>query len=101
MAFRKTFSLEKTVYRDSPLPHERPEGNILTEVIGTIGNFFRNLLNHTVHRKQPVQRDYVHYFAVKREELKENNVVIGRSLSFALLLLCIGFMLTLYYLIWW
>ena len=94
-------ALRKTVYRDSPLPHERPEGNILTEVIGTIGNFFRNLLNHTVHRKQPVQRDYVHYFAVKREELKENNVVIGRSLSFALLLLCIGFMLTLYYLIWW
>lgn len=94
-------ALRKTVYRDSPRRHRRPEGNILTEVIGTIGNFFRNLLNHTVHRKQPVQRDYVHYFAVKREELKENNVVIGRSLSFALLLLCIGFMLTLYYLIWW
>ena len=64
-------ALRKTIYRDSPLPHERPEGNILTEVIGTIGNFFRNLLNHTVHRKQPVQRDYVHYFAVKREELRK------------------------------
>lgn len=94
-------ALRKTIYRDSPLPHERPEGNVLTEMAGTIGNFFRDLMNHTFRRKQPVQRDYVHYFAVKREELKENNVVIGRSLSFALLLLCIGFMLTLYYLIWW
>ena len=93
--------LRKTIYCDSPLPHERPEGNLLTELMGKIGNLIRDLKNLTIRRKQPVKRDYVHYFAVKREELKENNVVIGRSLSFALLLLCIGFMLTLYYLIWW
>ena len=43
----------------------------------------------------------VHVLAVRYEELKENNMVIGRSLSFALLLLCIGFLLTLFYLIWW
>lgn len=96
-----TVVLRKTIYRDSPLPHERPEGNVLTEAMGHIGNGICALLNHTWRRQHPITKDYVHYFAMKHEELRENNTVIGRSLSFALLLLCIGFILTLYYLLWW
>lgn len=93
-------ALRRTIYRDSPLPHELPEGNVVTAALGRIGNFLRNVLNRTVRRRDPVQRDYVHYLAVKYTELKESNMVIGRSMSFALLLLCIGFSLTLIYLIW-
>ena len=84
--------LRKTVYRDSPLPHELPEGNRLTWVLGHIFNGIR---------KKPVERDYVHYLAVRSAERKQSNVVIERSMSFALLLLCVGFTLTLFYLIWW
>lgn len=93
--------LRKTVYSDSPLPHERPEGTWLTEMAGHIANFFCALMNRTVRRRNPVEKDYVHLFAVKHEEIRENNTVIGRSLSFALMLVCIGFCLTLFYLIWW
>ena len=93
--------LRRSIYRDSPLPHELPEGNVLTVTAGRAANMFGWLGNHTWRRKHPVERDYVHVLAVRYEELKENNMVIGRSLSFALLLLCIGFLLTLFYLIWW
>ena len=93
--------LRRSIYRDSPLPHELPEGNVLTVATGKTANVFGWLGNHTWRRKHPVERDYVHVLAVRYEELKENNMVIGRSLSFALLLLCIGFLLTLFYLIWW
>ena len=93
--------LRWSIYRDSLLPHELPEGNVLTVAAGKTANVFGWLGNHTWRRKHPVERDYVHVLAVRYEELKENNMVIGRSLSFALLLLCIGFLLTLFYLIWW
>lgn len=93
--------LRKTIYRDSPLPHELPEGNLFTLCAGQLLNLGRNLLNGTLRRKRPIRTDYVHLLAVKREEIRKNNMVIGRSLSFALLLFCIGFCLTIFYLLWW
>ncbi len=91
--------LRKTIYKDSPLPHELPEGSEFTVIVGRIANFLNRLLNHTVRRKAPVIKDYEHILAVKMEELHESNNVITRSLSFALMLLCIGFALTLFYII--
>lgn len=93
--------LRKTIYRDSPLPHERPEGNVLTEILGSILNLWQELGNHTWNRKDQKHRDYVHAFAIKNDEIKENHMVIGRSLSFGLLLVCIGICLTLIYIILW
>lgn len=93
--------LRKTIYRDSPLPHERPEGNTLTTAIGKVMNGFQGIANVTWRRKNPVHKDYVHIAAVRNEEFKENNMIIQRSLSFGLLLFCIGLMLTLIYIIWW
>lgn len=93
-------ALRRSIYRDSPLPHELPEGNLLTLTAGRVANAFCSFGNHTWRRRCPVEQDYVHLFAVRYEELKENNMVIGRSLSFALMLLCVGFLLTLFYLIW-
>lgn len=94
-------ALRKTVYRDSPLPHERPEGNGFTERLGRLLNAFQKLGNRTWRRDRPVERDYVHLTAVKSEEFKETNRIIQRSLSFGLLLFCIGLALTLFYIIWW
>lgn len=93
--------LRKTIYCDSPLPHERTEGNALTELVGRMMNFGQGMKNHTIRRKNPVHRNYIHEIAVKNEELKENNRIIERSLSFGLLLVCIGLTLTLIYLISW
>ncbi len=92
--------LRKTIYKDSPLPHELPEGSFFTVFLGTIANGWSAFANRTYRRKNPVETDYVHAFAARREEIRQNNAVIGRSLSFALMLLCIGFALTLFYLVW-
>ncbi len=93
--------LRKTLYRDSPLPFERPEGNGFTAAIGTVLNALQSLGNRTWQRKRPLHRDYVHLAALKNEQFKETNHIIQRSLSFGLLLFCIGLSLTLLYIIWW
>lgn len=93
--------LRKTVYHDSPLPHERTEGNVLTALLGRIMNGFEVLGNHTWSREHPNHKDYSHLLAVKNDEFKESNRIIGGSLSFGLLLFGIGLALTLVYLIWW
>lgn len=93
-------ALRKTLYRDSPLPYERPEGNALTDSIGRVLNAFQSLGNRTWRRKKPLHRDYMHLAAVRNEQFKETNRIIQRSLSFGLLLFCIGLALTLLYLIW-
>ncbi|MCM1188626.1 MAG: complex I subunit 5 family protein [bacterium] len=95
-----TVALRKTVYRDSPLPHERPEGNVFTEALGKLMNGWERIGNLTWHREAPRRTDYSHVFAVKYEEIKETNRIIGRSLSFGLLLFGVGLALTLVYLIW-
>ena len=91
--------LRKSVYRDSPLPHELPEGNMFTVMIGRILNAFQAVGNLTWRRRDPVHRDYVHLAAMKGEEIRETNLLIQRSLSFGLLLFCVGLALTLLYLI--
>ncbi len=91
--------LRKTVYRDSRLPQELREGNVVTLMIGTLLNGFQRLGNHTWNRKHPGQKDYVHLCALKYDGLRESNTIIGRSLSFGLLLAVAGLLLTLIYLI--
>lgn len=93
--------LRKTIYRDSPLPHERPEGNAFTESVGKMLNHIETLGNRIWNRKHPKTVDYIHLLAVKNEEMKENSKIIQRSLSFGLLLFGIGLCLTLFYIIWW
>ncbi len=93
--------LRKSVYRDSPLPYERPEGNLFTVTIGRFLNAVQAIANLTWRRQDPVHRDHVHLAAMKGEEVRETNLVIQRSLSFGLLLFCIGLSLTLIYLILW
>ncbi len=94
-----TVGLRKTVYKDSPLPHELTEGSRFTLMAGCFLNWMRDIGNRTWSRKNPIQRDYVHVLAVRRMERRENHAVIERSMSFALLLLCIGLAMTLFYLI--
>lgn len=89
--------LRRTLYRDSPLPRERPEGNVFTEAFGRLLNAVQAFGNRTWRRKHPVHRDYVHLTAMKNEQFQETNHIIQRSLSFGLLLVCIGLALTLFY----
>ena len=92
--------LRKTVYRDSALPHELPEGNPVTHVAAVIVEKIVWLLNKTFFRKKPIRKSFEHIFAVRWEELAENNQIIGRSLSYGLILFCMGLVLTIAYLMW-
>ena len=92
--------LRKTIYRDSKLPHELEEGNIITHVVGMEMDGAVGILNRTLWKKKPKNKNYEHKLALKNEELTEDNTIIGRSLSFGLLLFCSGLILTIVYLLW-
>lgn len=91
-------ALRKTLFRDSKLPHELPQGTPLTHMCAWIATCFQWLGNRTIHRKHPRNRDYDHKFALFYDELSENSMMIARSMSFGLLLFCVGLILTVAYL---
>lgn len=91
--------LRKTIYRDSPQRGELEEGNALTHVIGVSLNVLEELLNKTIWRNHEHRKDLEHWFVLKYSAFKENATVIGRSLSFGLVLFSIGLCATLVYLL--
>ncbi|MCD8082763.1 MAG: sodium:proton antiporter [Clostridiales bacterium] len=93
-------SLRRSIYRDSPLPHERTEGNLFTDCVGDLMNGLQSLANRIWRRSRPTDVDYRHRAAVRYEELRESELIIGRSLSFGLMLAGVGLCLTLIYILW-
>ena len=90
--------LRKTIYRDSKLPQELPEGTPLTHMSACIVEFFQKLGNKTIFKKRPREVDYDHKFAMFHEEWFENSTMIARSMSFGLLLFCVGLLAMIAYL---
>lgn len=93
--------LRKTLYKDSPLPYERWEGNAITAAVGKTLNRLQSLRNHLWGRKKQTHKDFVHLTAARVEDFRESFMIIQRSLSFGLLMFGIGLTLTLIYILWW
>ena len=91
--------LRKTVYKDTPPVAELEEGNKVTYTMGGILNRLEWLLNRTFWRNHPHHREFQHWFALKYASFKENTAFIGRSLSYGLILFCLGLCATLIYLL--
>ena len=91
--------LRRTIYRDSPRPAELEEGNALTHGLGMLLNSVTKPLNKTVWRSREEKRDFEHWLVLKYSSFKENLTVIGRSLSYGLVLFCLGLCATLLYLL--
>ena len=90
--------LRKTIYRDSPIKTELAEGTTFTYMAGCIANFFQAVTNATVRRNREKKNvDYVHRFALKHVERRENRFMIVRSMSFGLMLFCMGLVVTVIY----
>lgn len=88
--------LRKTIYKDSPIPHEITEGTRTTHFFGGVMNGLASVFGkNSVEEK----KDYRHVFALGYEEWHEDVTIVGRSLSFGLLLFCVGLMLTVVYLL--
>jgi hydrogenase-4 component B len=90
--------LRKTIYKDSQIQKEMDEGNGVTYAFGTLFNKGEAVLNKTVWRSMPRTTDYRHRFALKYASFKENVGFIERSLSYGLILFCLGLCAVLIYL---
>lgn len=85
--------LRKTIYRDTPLPHVRTEGNDLTDLVGG----WMDAIAALFHNKS----DYRHKLAMLYDDISENGMIIGRSLSFGLFMASLGLIVILLYLLVW
>lgn len=91
--------LRRTIYKDSSNVGELDEGNEVTYVLGAILNKLESFFNKVIWRNHPHKKDFVHWFALKYYAFKENVAFIGRSLSYGLILFCLGLCATLIYLL--
>ena len=91
--------LRRTVYKDSLIYKEMDEGNEVTYALGTFFNKVEDSLNKTVWRKEPHKIEFTHQFAMKYASFKENFGFIERSLSYGLILFCLGLCTVLIYLL--
>lgn len=91
--------LRKTIYQDKPLPFELKEGTIFTYYLGNFLNNCERWLEKMFPNWKHKQHEFVHELAMIHWEYKETQTVISRTLSFGLLLFCIGFLLTVIYLL--
>ena len=91
--------LRQTIYRDSVDRGELEEGNALTHAIGVFLNGLEHLLNKTIWKDHEHKKDLEHWFVLRYAAFKENATVIGRSLSYGLVLFCMGLCATLIYLL--
>lgn len=91
--------LRKTLYRDKTLPFELSEGNMFTYQLGVLLNRLEEWLERKFPNKKHKHHEFIHELALIHLEMQENRMVIARSLSFGLLLFCVGLLLTAVYLL--
>lgn len=91
--------MKQDVYHERQEMEDPEEGNHLTCAIGRICNAVKHLLNATIWKKHPCQTDFIHKLALMYEEFRENTILIGRSMSYGLLLFSLGLCITLIYLL--
>jgi len=94
--------LRNTIYKDSKIPQELEEGNILTHIIGSFFNWVKDVKNLTVRRMKGSSlefEDYEHKAAMTYERIDESVKIITRSMSFGLIIFCVGLLLTVAYIL--
>lgn len=91
--------LRKTIYKDSKIPQELEEGNSITHIIGAFLNWLQDIGNLTINKKNLKFEDYEHKTAAVYEDIDESVNIITRSLSFGLIIFCIGLLLTVSYIV--
>ena len=74
-------------------------GNHFTYALGRLFDRIARLLNRTVRRKRPIETSFVAVFAAGWEELRADFRRLSWSVSFGLLLLCVGLYIVFAYLL--
>lgn len=91
--------LRRALHHRREKPATVPGGNRLTYLIGSMLDIFVKVLNYTLWRKRPVQPTFVYALAAGNEELRRQTHRLTRSISFSLLMVCLGLFATLAYLL--
>lgn len=89
----------KSVLQDSEIPTEPEEGNEITQKIGGRIDKIIRWLNKTIWSYHPREDNIEHRMAMGYQQMSESNAIISRSMSFGLLLACVGLALVLLYLL--
>ena len=76
-----------------------PVGNRFTYGLGRFMNGFATMLNHTFRRYHPVRTDFEFVLDATWQEIKKGTAGLTRSVSFGLLLVCVGLFVTCIYLL--
>lgn len=77
-----------------------PVGNRFTYACGSAADGMVAFLNRTLKRKNPRKGGYAAAFAAANEEMAKQSRQLARSVSFGLLLFCLGLFCTLAYLLY-
>jgi len=94
-----TVGVRRTILRKRQTPRKVPVGNRVTWALGQMMNFCARLLNLTVMHRHPVRTDFEYVLDASWKELREGLKTLTVSVSFGLLLLCVGLYLTCMYLL--
>ena len=93
-----TLALRKTLYKENPTEH-RYIGTVETTKLGRAANAVERFLNRTVRKKHPKNVDHVVAYAEELELTRRKMHMLESSLSFGILMFCIGFCITMIYLL--
>ncbi len=94
-----TLAARKTLLAPKQPSKPVPVGTRMTYALGRFFDWFAGLLNKTVRRQHPIQTSFVTVFAAGREEASTQFKQLTRSISFGLLMFCLGLYITLAYLL--
>lgn len=94
-------ALKRTLFRHEKKPLEASVGTRLTYALGCLLNSLVALANHTIFAHHPVKTDFTIVLAAGRDEMDSSIRRVAHSVSFGLLLTCIGLFLAFAYLILW
>lgn len=93
--------LRKTILKPK---QEKVWNKVGTKTTYAIGKFLDDIvlcLNKTIRRNNPITKSFVSILAFSREEVDKTTKIVSRSVSFGLLMFCVGLFLTLAYLLGW
>ena len=90
--------LRKTIYKDSPIIVELSEGNVLTHAFGSLANGIEAFSRrHSARKRKEKPVDHIHKYAIDFKAISESRFIIVRSMSFGLIMFCLGLLITVAY----
>ena len=96
---RLVLLLRKTLFAASHAHHKAPVGNRFTYALGSAMNAVSHLLNRILRREKPFRTDFEYVLDASWTELRKTTGLFTVSVSFGLLLMCVGLYITFLYLL--